>query len=62
MADREELKEMARRAYGDYMAGNPYSAEADSSPLEGLSLSEIEIYNEVSRELRDERLAAENRN
>lgn len=63
MESREALKELARRSYEEYMAGNPYSDDADpaDSPLAELSSEEREIYYEVSRELQHERSAARER-
>lgn len=60
MKTREQLKALAQERYVEYVMGNPYGDDAQSSPTAQLSPEESVIYHEVVRELADER--AEKRN
>ena len=57
MRTREQLKRIAQASYVEYMMGDPFSDDADPSPTDYLSPEEREIYQEVVRELADERAA-----
>lgn len=57
MKTREQLKALAQQRYVEYMMGDPYGAEAESSPTAQLTPEETVIYHEVVRELADERAA-----
>jgi hypothetical protein len=55
MKTREQLKALAQDSYVEYMMGNPYSDEANTSPAVQLTPEERVIYREVLQELFEER-------